>query len=390
MNIRQLFLFLVLPIAAFGQGNTYIIKGTVKHYFPGQKVYIVPLFSAKGTTDSVVIENGHFTFTGVIDESIPPEDLQGCFGDLVLTHDNKGLNNLFVLYGKQPAKDVKFVHLLPGITEVEIVDSIYKAKIKASINIQPYYILDSISHATVQKMSKIISEWAKEKDTSPEERMSQFDKQSKIFNEEETRAKWQFVKDYPNSTASLYILNYDIDHNQNPDYNKLAPYYYGLSSELKETKFGKEYGLMLKELKNIKIGVTAPDFTLNDVNGTPVSLSSFKGKYVLIDFWAPWAVDNRVENANVVTAYNNFKAYNFTVLGVSLCGKRSDWLDYIRVDKLPWTEVSDLKGLNGEAPKLYAIKALPQNFLIDPDGKIIAKNLFGNGLAEKLAQIFKN
>jgi len=391
MNIKQFLLFLFLPSVTLGQENTYTIKGTVKNYFPGQKIYFIPLGVKERVLDSATIENGTFTFTGSIDKSTPPEELYWRTGNLFLAHTNKGLNmNLVVIDGKQEVKDTKTVHLLPGLTIVNVIDSLRYSKIQSSTENQAYYALDSIYQSPYQNQNKLVSELLKQKDLPLQVLAKTLDSLSTVFQQEADKKKWQFVKEHPRSPASLNILKYDFDHNQKPEHAKLAPYYYGLSSRLRETKFGKEYGLMLNQLKNIKIGATAPDFTLKDVNSRPVSLSTLRGKYVLINFWAPGPIESRVQNTNVVVpAYDEFKEQNFTVLGVSLCENQKDWLAYIRIDKLPWIELSDLKGLDSPVAKLYAVKAVSQNFLIDPSGKIIAKNLFGKDLNKQLTEIFK-
>ncbi|MDN5285393.1 MAG: hypothetical protein JWR38_1667 [Mucilaginibacter sp.] len=144
-------------------------------------------------------------------------------------------------------------------------------------------------------------------------------------------------------------------------------------------------------MSKVAIGSKAQDFTQNGPEEKPVSLSSFKGKYVLVDFWASWCVPCRAENPNVLKAYNKYKDKGFTVLGVSLDSQsaRAAWLKAIKSDGLVWTQVSDLKGFKNEAAIMYDIKAIPQNFLIDPNGVVIGKDLRGDMLDAKLAAIFK-
>ena len=145
----------------------------------------------------------------------------------------------------------------------------------------------------------------------------------------------------------------------------------------------------LQTIKKSLAPAKAPDFIQPDVDGKPVALSSFKGKYVLLDFWASWCGPCRHENPNVVKAYNEFKDKNFTVFSVSLDQNKAAWQKAIQQDGLTWTHASDLKFWNNEAAALYSVQSIPANFLIDPQGNIVAKDLRGEELTEPLQKTLK-
>jgi peroxiredoxin len=163
--------------------------------------------------------------------------------------------------------------------------------------------------------------------------------------------------------------------------------YNSLDENIRNSNIGKSLARFVATSKIGAVGSDAVDFTQNDMTGKPVSLSSFKGKYVLVDFWASWCRPCREENPNVVKAYQKFSAKNFTVLGVSLDKEKESWVKAVQKDNLTWTHVSDLKYWENSAAALYGVKGIPFNLLVDPSGKIVGKNLRGQDLDDKLCAL---
>ena len=187
--------------------------------------------------------------------------------------------------------------------------------------------------------------------------------------------------------ASAFSISLVADRASMGEYKDVAAIYEKLDPSAQQSAQGRKIAVRLTVLKKSALGEKILDFTQNDTTGKPVQFVNFKGKYVLVDFWASWCGPCRGENPNVLKAYNEYKDKNFTVVGISLDDKADSWEKAIREDNMPWTQLSDLKGWKNELANYYGIQGIPSNFLVDPDGKIVAKDLRGEALHAKLAEL---
>ncbi|MBB6107611.1 Peroxiredoxin [Mucilaginibacter lappiensis] len=239
-----------------------------------------------------------------------------------------------------------------------------------------------------EKFGADVMEHLNQKDPKFPEIYQYYNELNEAGNKSEAERLGSFIKQHPDAFVSVYLLNTMIAV---VPAEKAQFYYNELGPSYKTTSYNQSILKAIEAKKVTAIGKMAPDFEQPDTSGKMVKLSDFKGKYVLLDFWASWCGPCREENPNVVKAYALYKDKGFTVLGVSLDqpGGKAAWLNAIHHDQLTWTQVSDLKFWNNEVAKLYGIRAIPQNFLLDKEGKIIAVNIKGDELDKKLQEIFR-
>ncbi|MFD1164327.1 redoxin domain-containing protein [Sphingobacterium daejeonense] len=322
--------------------------------------------------DSVKVVGGKFSFKGEIEGA--------SYAGLYFREDLNDFSR------REPVKEFWF-HLNEGKTIIDASQG-SKAKLVGGSKFAEQYIASE---------NELVQERELFKNTNYYENVSKIDslqkdiqkinaQQEKIestWNNTVAKNRLEFIKKHPENTMSLVYLE-NLANTNNPEYD-IKGMFANLSEEIRTSKRAERL-LNTLRARALVVGADAYDFEQNDVNGKPVKLSDFKGKYVLIDFWASWCKPCRQENPNVVKAYQAYKDKNFEILGVSLDSDKNNWLKAIKDDGLTWTNVSDLKGWKNEVGELYAIKAVPTNYLISPEGKIIAKDLRGADLEKFLAE----
>lgn len=220
------------------------------------------------------------------------------------------------------------------------------------------------------------------KDSAINVLMPRFQDNMKKFSE----AALKFVEENKDNLAGFFAAG-NIDQTQYEQ--ELIAYAEGIKTKFPENKAVQSFAERMASLKPVSVGQIAPDFELPDAQGVNHKLSDFKGKYVLLDFWASWCAPCREENPNIVKQYQAYKDKGFTVLGISLDESKADWLKAIKDDKLSWSHLSELKRWDGKVTQLYKVEGIPASFLLDPQGKIIAKNLRGADLQQFLEKTLK-
>ena len=273
------------------------------------------------------------------------------------------------------------------ITITGMLDSLFNARITGSKTQDEYNAFLESNKSLSEKYSMTYQEYQVARNANNTVRLAQIEREADSLQNEMMKLQKIFVKDNPASYVTPSILA-SMSYEMEPE--ELESMINGLDTAIAALPQIKSMKERLVAMKVVSVGQKAPDFTMNDTSGTPVSLSSKLGpKLLLIDFWAAWCNPCRQENPNVVKVFNEFHKKGFDVLGISLDQKKEDWLKAISDDKLAWTHLSDLKYWENSAARLYAVNSIPSNFLVDETGTIIGRNLRGDDLYKKVKEILE-
>jgi thiol-disulfide isomerase/thioredoxin len=366
---------LLMNVFASAQEKQFKIQGSLPSKY--KKFNVLLVWNNGNSYEEATLVNGKFTVTGEIDEP--------AFATLSIEPVNtvKGKKFNPVEFERNNLQ----LFLDGGTTTVTSSTYLSAAVVKGSPVVNEYEQYKKQTQQLLsqeQKLNELYNLYKRRKNEKKTDSIvSLFDK----LDEQYYKADSLFVKDHPLSPVSLYFTQKALGEEM--DAAKAEPLFILLSPALQQSAKGVSIQQDIVTGKKSMIGITAADFTQPTVEGTAISLSSFRGKYVLVDFWASWCIPCRAESPALVKAYEQFKGKNFEIFSISIDEKKEKWLKAVQDDKYTWTQVSELKGWESRAASMYGVSAIPFNFLVDPNGVIIARNLRGDQLVKKLEELLK-
>ena len=366
--MRKVFAILVLALAIVScqsGKNEYSINGTIAGIETG-KVYLQKLVDGKPqSVDTADVVDGKFTFKGKMempDIRILRLNEQDYFAQLFL--DNAKVK---IQANKDSLRNTKITGSPSQDIFQKYIDEMEKLN-KDVMALQQKY-QSSMSSGNSNEAEKAKIEYQAMMDNN------------KVYTK-------NFVKENSTSVVSAYIALVQLANQiEAAELDSIASKF---PAEISTSEYVVKIKEIVAEQKKTAVGVEAPDFTMNDQNGNPVQLSSLRGQVVMIDFWASWCAPCRQENPNVVKLYEQYHSKGFEIIGVSLDRGKDEWLQAIKDDNLKWVHVSDLQYWQNTVARQYGVNSIPQTYLLDKDGKIIAKGLRSEQLASKLAELFPN
>lgn len=374
MRIKRIITLLLLISASYCMAqDKFEIVGKLSGIGNGYKVMLNYKNSeGKDAKDSTTVKNGKFELSGTT-----------AFANkafLSLLPENKDSIR------RGASSDFQVFYLEKGKFMLAGTNNIAKADLTGGPAQKDYLLYNSQMGGLTAQYQGLVKRYMKARSAKDSAEIKNIQAEGKPLGVKMAAVEDSFLFSHPDSYVSLdLIFN---EKAQVIDPKVFDRYYKPLSKRVLASFTGQKLVAKYEKASQIFNGQIV-DFTQEDTQGKPFKLSSLRGKYVLIDFWASWCAPCRAENPNLLKAYQALKDKQFEIVSISLDDNKKAWLHAVEMDKLPWEQVSDLKGWKNELAVKYGISAVPQNFLLDPNGKIIAKNLRGEDLYTKLSDIME-
>lgn len=352
------------PVIVNAQHGAFTARGYIKG-LPDGEVYLAYGSFNTMKADTVLAKNGSFVFKGRVKEP--------CYA-MLFTHDYRLKVDLFIDTGK--------IVINGDINAVE------ETNVKGSRIVNEYAAYNKSVVDSRKPVQKIYEAWMSAYQAGDSLKSSEYQQRFITARDSQSVAQangqLKFIQQHPGSYVSAWELIHRIDGHS---LQQGIALYDGLSPTIQQSKQGQEIANRIALLSKVATGNVAPVFKQASLDNKSVSLADYKGKYVLLEFWASWCGPCRAEIPNLINEYEQFKGKGFDILSVSLDDDKVKWKTAVQQHNMPWAQVSDLKGWKNDVARLYGINAVPANFLIDPEGKIVAQNLRGDLLGSKLTEI---